>query len=263
MPLRTAADLANAQRIAEGGVEDPWRFVNGVVPSSGVQAKGTNARTERINRLNHDIRERELAKAREEAEYAAGAEERDKIEAARTVPIRLGEMGQLVKEAEGLHEVLRGKSVEVTRLSDQLSEVKADQLNAEMIYDDPLEAAKVIVFAKEAIPLIQRKLEEARAELVPVEQAIKDNSRQLSTLATDLLRKLREARFEELVHAVEQATAKVCPLRHHIVEEIVRNSQTFEDYSVRTPSHAEPHEWAEVIADLKELAESKPKKANR
>jgi hypothetical protein len=68
---------------------------------------------------------------------------------------------------------LRGRSVEVDRLSDHLSEVKAQQILAETSYDDPMEAAKTICFSREALPLIERKLKEARAEITPIEERSK------------------------------------------------------------------------------------------
>jgi hypothetical protein len=220
--------------------------------------------TDRIRRINGQIRERELEQRRKEAEYAAGAPERDRLEAMRTPAVRIGEMNTLLSEARSLAEVLRGKSTEVRRLSDHLSQVKADQVMAELSdNDDELERAKIIVFARESIPLIQRKLEQARSEVIPVEEALRRNSDQLDTLATQLLRKLREVRFQELVEALEQAVKKVLPADRKTIEAIVENSQTFADYSVDIPAYGTPEEWAQVIADLQELSEPKAKKANR
>jgi hypothetical protein len=262
MPLRTSAEIASLQRIAEGGVEDPWRFVNGIVPSSGVQARGTNGRSERIQRLNDQIREREQAERREKAEWDAGKPERDRLEALRTPAARIGEMNELLTEAKSLFDVLREKSTEVRRLSDNLSQVKAEQVLAETSDDDPMERAKTIVFAKEAIPLIQKSLDEARAEVVPIEEAILENSKQLDGLGTDLLRKLREERRQQLVLELERAICKVLPLDRKTLEGLVEKSQLFADYTVRIPAYAEPGEWSQCIEELFALS-TEPKKRSK
>jgi hypothetical protein len=95
--------MGHLERTAAGIDVQPWNYTNGVIP--GGEPRGTNPRSERINRENAQIYAREEAKRREEAEWMAGKPDRDRSEALRTPAVRIGEMNEPLTEAKSLHEV--------------------------------------------------------------------------------------------------------------------------------------------------------------